>query len=116
MARLVIDMERHGDVDVVRLTGELDMSSKHLLTTALAGPLAAERPRIVLDMAGLRFCDSSGLWQLIDSQRRAESRGGGLRLAGVRGVLARLLTITQLVDQFPPYGSLEDACHWSSLR
>ncbi|MEV0145413.1 MULTISPECIES: STAS domain-containing protein [unclassified Nonomuraea] len=115
MTRLVIETERHGDVAVVRLTGELDLSTQHLLADALAEPLSAERPRIVVDTARLSFCDSSGLWQLINCQRQAEARGGGLRLIGVHGIMARLLVITQLVDQFPPYGTLERACQWSTL-
>lgn len=51
---------------------------------------------------------------MIASQRRAESSGGALRLIGVHGMLARLLTLTQLVDLFPPYAGLEQALRWSS--
>ncbi|MEU6729223.1 STAS domain-containing protein [Nonomuraea wenchangensis] len=60
----------------------------------------------------LGFCDSHGLGVLIDAQRRAEKRGGALRLIGVQGTLARLLTVTQLVDLFPPYSDLSHASSW----
>ncbi|MEU6798135.1 STAS domain-containing protein [Nonomuraea wenchangensis] len=65
-----------------------------------------------VDAEELGFCDSHGLWVLIDAQRRAEKRGGALRLIGVQGTLARLLTVTQLVDLFPPYSDLSHASSW----
>lgn len=109
---LVISVRRHSGVDVVRLVGELDGHTLGRFAAALEPLLAAPRPRVVVDVAGLGFCDSSGLRELLGLQRRAESAGGALRLIGVHGSLARLLTVAQLVDRFPPYDSLEHACSW----
>jgi hypothetical protein len=47
---------------------------------------------------------------MILTQRQAERRGGYLRLIGVHGPLARLLTLGGLVDTFPPYADLRQAC------
>ncbi|MDR8412823.1 STAS domain-containing protein [Nonomuraea sp. 3-1Str] len=105
-------MRRHSGVDVVRLVGELDGHTLGRFAAALEPLLAAPRPRVVVDVTGLGFCDSGGLRELLGLQRRAESAGGALRLIGVHGSLARLLTVAQLVDRFPPYDSLEHACSW----
>ncbi|NRQ37377.1 STAS domain-containing protein [Nonomuraea sp. NN258] len=93
MTGLSIITERHDGFVVVRLAGELDHGNRLPLVRALER-LLGDTPRIVVDTSGLRFCDSHGLWTLIACQRRAEARGGGLRLIGVHGPLARLLIVT----------------------
>ena len=62
---------------VVRLAGELDLSSVHLLTDALDAIAAAECPAelVVLDLSELAFCDIAGL-------RGMEEGGAALRRAG----------------------------------
>lgn len=48
---------------VVRLSGELDIASLHLLTDALDSVATASCPGdlVVLDLAGVTFCDVAGL-------------------------------------------------------
>ncbi|MET8987806.1 STAS domain-containing protein [Nonomuraea wenchangensis] len=112
MAQLTITIERRSRFSLLGLEGELDRETHTALLDVLDPLLVASRPRIVLDTEELSFCDSHGLWVLIDAQRRAEKRGGALRLIGVQGTLARLLTVTQLVDLFPPYSDLSHASSW----
>jgi anti-anti-sigma factor len=48
---------------LVRLVGELDVGSAHLLTDAIESLAATELPAemVVLDLAEVRFCDIAGL-------------------------------------------------------
>ncbi|MBE1592317.1 STAS domain-containing protein [Nonomuraea angiospora] len=112
MTQLTITIKQRPRFALLGLEGELDRQTQPALLHALDPLLTASRPRIVVDTAQLEFCDSHGLWVLIDAQRRAEKRGGALRLIGVHGSLARLLTITQLVSLFPPYSDLAHASAW----
>ncbi|MEW9547310.1 STAS domain-containing protein [Nonomuraea sp. NPDC050783] len=112
MTHLKITVKHHPGFHLVTLIGELDRQTRSDLHRFLDPLLRGPVPRIVVDTAALTFCDSQGLCALIDSQRRAEARGGGLRLIGVRGTLAQLLVVTQLVDLFPPYASLAQAARW----
>ena len=50
------------------------------------------RPRLVLDVGRLQFCDSVGLSALIGAQRRADLAGGRMILHGVHGM--RILRMT----------------------
>ncbi|TMR09223.1 STAS domain-containing protein [Nonomuraea turkmeniaca] len=109
MTYLSMTVGHCGDYSVVSLEGELDLASRQQFCQALDHMLTRPSPKIILDAAELRFCDSHGLWALITRQRDAEARGGCLRLIGVHGPLARLLTVTQLVDLFPPYADLDHA-------
>ncbi|MBB5783762.1 STAS domain-containing protein [Nonomuraea jabiensis] len=112
MTQLTITIKQRPRFALLGLAGELDHQTHLTLLHALDELLTASRPRIVVDTAQLEFCDSHGLWVLIEAQRRAEKRGGALRLIGVQGSLARLLTVTQLVDLFPPYSDLTHASAW----
>jgi anti-sigma B factor antagonist len=116
MTDLSIDVQRLPGCHVVHLDGEVDRMTQPQLAEAFTRLLQADTPKIVVDVTDLAFCDSGGLWTLISSQRRAEERGGALRLIGVHGALARLLTITQLVHLFPPYRSFAQATTWAGPR
>ena len=54
---------------------------------------------VVLDLAGVPFCDSAGLNALLAASRRAHETGARLVLAGVHGQLRQLLKLTG-VDRF----------------
>jgi anti-anti-sigma factor len=116
MTQLSIIVEQRPAFCLISLGGELDRFSQADFSRELDRILTRPEPRIVVDMTRLGFCDSKGLWTLIQRQRRAEARGGSLRLIGVHGPLARLLTVTQLVDLFPPYADLAQASTWPGVR
>ncbi|MEU4830686.1 STAS domain-containing protein [Streptosporangium sp. NPDC023615] len=99
--RLDLSVRRHRDASVIALAGELDKLSSPRLQDVLAGQLDGGACHLVLDVSGLRFCDSTGLWTMLAFQRRAGASGGSLRLAGTYGVLERILTVTGLTAAFP---------------
>ena len=112
MAGLSITVELHPVLSVVCLEGDLDRLTEPQLTRTFNRLLTDHTPKIIVDAAELHFCDSTGLWTFIMAQRRAGELGGGVRLVGAHGPLARLLAVTQLVDLFPPYASFAQAAHW----
>ncbi|REE95922.1 anti-anti-sigma factor [Thermomonospora umbrina] len=89
--------ENGEDRVVVRAVGELDLATAPLLRGHLARVLLTHRrPRVVLDLADLTFCDSSGLSVLIEAHKRLRAAAGGLILSGVTGQPALLLERTGL--------------------
>ncbi|MGC5009341.1 STAS domain-containing protein [Streptosporangium sp. DT93] len=99
--RLDLSVRRHRNASVIAVAGELDKLSCPRLQDVLAGQLDGGACHLVLDVSGLRFCDSTGLWTMLAFQRRAGASGGSLRLAGAYGVLERILTVTGLTAAFP---------------
>ncbi|MFF4190210.1 STAS domain-containing protein [Nonomuraea sp. NPDC001831] len=116
MTELAINVQRLPGCHVVHLDGELDRLTRMPLARTLAELLEAERPKIVIDVTDLTFCDSCGLWALIVGQRQAEQRGGTVRLVGVHGPLARLLDITRLSRLFPSDDGPAEAASWARPR
>ena len=79
----VLHATEGGDASV-RLVGELDISTANALEdllTILGGPGGPER--IVIDLSGLRFMDSTGLRLLVTADLRLGDDGRQLRL--IRG-------------------------------
>ncbi|GGS69148.1 hypothetical protein GCM10010156_30130 [Planobispora rosea] len=107
MTMLSLTTTDHPAATVITLDGEIDALSADHLRQAIDQALARGRTRLVVDAAGLGFCDSRGLHTLIAGQRQAVSAGGWLRLAHAHGYLRRLLELTQLTAMFPHDPQLE---------
>lgn len=85
--------ERDG-LTLVALTGELDLSTSGRLADALDAVAGADR-RIVLDLRGLQFMDSTGLAVILRYHQRAKD--GRYDLVVVRGPASvdRLFQVTR---------------------
>lgn len=66
---------------VVRLQGELDMSTAEVFRQAVDTALAQTRLKdLVIDLSGVSFIDSSGLGALLGRYRRLAQNGGKMSL------------------------------------
>ena len=74
---------------ILRLAGELDLASADAL---LETSRADHRPEIVVDLAGLRFIDSTGIRALIEI-----SRDAGHRHLLIRGTSPRVRRVFDLI-------------------
>lgn len=99
-----------GEHVVAELDGPLDFSTAPQLWEALwPSVLCREDPRVILDLSGVEFMDSTGLSVIIDAWREVEGRGGKLQLARAQRQAAKVLRITSLDVVFPIYSSPEAA-------
>jgi anti-sigma B factor antagonist len=85
------------DATVLAVAGELDLATIGTLREAVAGHLAPGA-RVVLDLAGLTFCDSTGLGGFVALHRQARSSGARLAFAGPRKRISDLFTLSG-IDQ-----------------
>lgn len=89
-----------GTTAEVALSGELDISTYE---DALAQLEAAERSApelLVVDLAGLRFVDSTGVRLILSADERARETGRRLALRLGDGPARRVFTALGLVDRF----------------
>lgn len=79
----------------LRLGGELDMASAHLLRTVLA-----EMPGVgqaTLDLSELTFMDTSGLHAIIEFAR-TQNGDGPVVLLGASAIVLRMLELTNMTE------------------
>lgn len=82
---------------IVRLGGEIDFTTAEIMREHVtAEAMAHTAPCVVLDMAGVEFCDSSGLGALIVIDKAIRARQGRFVLAQLPEMLRRILNRTGL--------------------
>ena len=101
-----------GPVPVLHVTGELDIATVAQLCRAIhtAATGAARPPRLIVDLMGLTFCDSTGLRALIGAVKEVGVLGGKAVLAvEPGGMLDRLLDLSGLSEFLRVTDSVEAA-------
>jgi anti-sigma B factor antagonist len=97
---LRIDSRREGDTVVVQLNGELDLASAPDLERELREAEAGNPTRVVIDLSGLAFMDSTGLQALLRTRERANSSSYELTLRRGPHQVQRVFELTKTVDAF----------------
>jgi|HubBroStandDraft_2_1064218.scaffolds.fasta_scaffold16446_3 anti-sigma B factor antagonist len=98
---LKVSCQYQGDHTVMSVAGEIDLYTAPRLHAELAAAVAAGSPaRIIVDMSGVEFCDSTGMNVLLAAQRLAREGGGDLELAGPRPAIRKILQVTGLESVF----------------
>ena len=93
---------------VVSLAGELDLYNAHEVREALLECCAEGPPRLVVDLSGVKFIDSTALGVLIEARTKLENRRGFL-LAAPGLETRRALEISGLDRHFTVHDSLDAA-------
>ena len=99
--------EREGAV-IVELVGELDLYNAQLLRDALFTAAADGPERLVVELSGVTFVDSTALGVLIETRTRLANRRAFL-LVGPGLEIRRALEISGLDRHFAVHGTLDEA-------
>jgi anti-anti-sigma factor len=86
---------------VIAPRGELDMNVVGRLDAAFEEALAAGYRRIVVDLRGLSFMDSTGLHSVLGMQRSTARDGVDFALVPGGDAVQHVFELTQTVDVLP---------------
>ncbi|MEU2054165.1 STAS domain-containing protein [Streptomyces bungoensis] len=100
-----------GQASVFVLCGELDYESAVQLQEAADRMLTGEGgPNVVvIDCAGLDFCDSSGINCLVRMYQSLSAHGGVLRMAAMPAPVTRIFTLTGLDQAIAVHATVHEA-------
>ena len=104
MSDFAIERAAQGDVDVLRLAGQLDAHSFPRLQEALEDLGGSDRSRVVLDCGDLEYISSAGLGVLKKMSREFREKAGDIRLASLTPKIKNvvdLLGFSQVIQVFP---------------
>ena len=94
---LSIQEQEVGGVTVVRAEGRLTLTdSNGALKNMISSLVESGRTRIVLNLAGVPYVDSSGLGEIASAHVTVSKIGGTLLLSAVHERVMEALTITKL--------------------
>jgi anti-sigma B factor antagonist len=94
---------------VLAFVGELDSSTAPAAHDAIKQLTLGAGEQLVVDLAGLTFCDSSGIAALIAARAFAGKSGAAIALAAVPRHLSRVLGLLGLADLFVIHATAEHA-------
>ena len=101
------------DVEGVRLLevfGELDLATAPRLCARLDNARSERVRRLVVDLTGVDFCDSTGLRALMGASTELRHAGGRLALALLPGgAVARLFDIAGIRESMPAFDTQAEA-------
>lgn len=105
---LSITSEVKGGATVVRLDGDLDVYTAPRLKETLDKSLAIDA-KVILDMTGVEFIDSTALGVLVGSLQLSQSNSCDFRLVIANRLLLKIFHITGFESMFSIYPRLEEA-------
>ncbi|MFG2045229.1 STAS domain-containing protein [Dactylosporangium sp. NPDC048998] len=97
------------EVTLIVVSGEIDLQTADQLRDAVHAALALPIPRIVIDLAGIEFCDSTGLSVFVYGHRSCMERNGFLALAAPNAFMTRLLTTVGIAERVPIFDTVATA-------
>ncbi|WP_210480119.1 STAS domain-containing protein [Naasia sp. SYSU D00948] len=102
---------RHLDdgVAVLSLGGKLNMVSAPAVRESIAGLVAGGSSRVVVNLEGVEFLDSSGLGALISGLKSTRQAGGDLRIAAPGEQVRLVLRLTNMERVLVPFETAEEA-------
>ena len=109
MAQLNIKERQAGDVAILDLDGDVRMGdSATALRGAIRSLVAGGNQKILLNLAGVKYIDSSGIGELIANYTTV-GRSGQLKLMHLTDKVQDLLVITKLLTVFDVYDDEAEA-------
>jgi anti-sigma B factor antagonist len=97
---LPIEIERRDGVTILRPIGEVDLLRSPSLRTVLGEVIASGVARIILDLSGVEYMDSSGVATLVEAVQRSRTQQTTLVLCGLQERVRSVFEIAKLDKVF----------------
>jgi anti-sigma B factor antagonist len=110
MAELDVNERQAGDVTILDLTGEVRLGDSSVALRDSVRKLAdVGKTKVLLNLAGVKYIDSSGIGELIANYTTISRQGGQLKLLNLTDRIQNLLVITKLLTVFDSYDDEAEA-------
>ena len=94
---------------VIRVAGEIHATTAPEFSERLNAAIASGRTRVVLDLTGVEFIDSTGLSVLLNGLRRVTRQRGRMALVCTNPTVLRLFEVTKMDTTFTIVDSRDEA-------
>lgn len=106
---MVVKDRKVGEITVLTVDGEINFNSSPDFRKAFLKVLESKAQRVVVNLAGVAYVDSSGLATLVEAHQKIKNSGGRLRLANLTGKVKSLFEITKLEKLFEIFPTEDEA-------
>ena len=106
---LGLDVTERNGIAVLAVRGEVDVYTAPRLREKLVELVSEGKQKIVVDLEGVDFLDSTGLGVLVGGLKRARSHEGDLSLVCTQHRILKVFEITGLTKVFDIHDSVDAA-------
>jgi anti-sigma B factor antagonist len=103
-AAIEVEVRHDAGSAIVTLGGELEFGTAASLRSTFSDLVQQDCDRVVVDMAEVRFMDSSGLSLLVQAKQRFTAQGRGFELRSPTQRVIRVIETSGLGDLFAIHG------------
>jgi anti-sigma B factor antagonist len=104
MAELDVSERQAGDVTILDLSGEVRIGDSSVALRDSIRKLAdTGKTKVLLNLAGVKYIDSTGIGELIANYTTVTRQGGQLKLLKLTDRIQNLLVITKLLTVFDSF-------------
>ena len=104
MAELVVKERQAGDVTILDMSGSIRIGEGSVaMRDAVRRLLSDGKKKVLLNLGGVNYMDSSGVGELIANYTSVSRDGGQLKLLNLTDKIQNLLVITKLLTVFDVY-------------
>lgn len=97
------------DITLIQLNGRLDAKSSERVKATLRELSEQDQAKIIIDLQGVPFIDSSGLAALVSGLRLVRERGGVIVLSGAQSQAQIVFRLTMLDRVFTIHPTFQEA-------
>ena len=105
--QIAVEISHLEDTDVVSPTGDIDIATAPEVRKAMLANAGGRR--IVLDLRGVTFMDTSGLQLLVEGRRRAIAEGGAFAIVDGPAAVRRVIEVAGLAPKLEHVVAPQDA-------
>jgi anti-sigma B factor antagonist len=106
---LGLDVSEQNGHAVLAVSGEVDVATVPRLREQLHALVAEGNQRIIVNLDGVDFLDSTGLGVLVGALKRVRSNDGDLFLVCTQPRIRKVFEVTGLTKVFSLFDTVEDA-------
>ncbi|MCY7347795.1 MAG: STAS domain-containing protein [Pyrinomonadaceae bacterium] len=104
MAELNISERQAGDITILDMDGKVTIGEGSVaLRTTIRRLLGEGKKKIILNLSGVGYVDSSGIGEFVSSFTAVNKESGSLKLLNLTQKIQDLLAITKLLTVFDVY-------------
>ena len=99
-----------GEATILDITGDIDLASSPELRKILLRELKEKRtPRVIANLVGVRYIDSSGVASLVEGLKASRDTGMRFALVGLSKGAREVLQLSRLIKIFEIHDNEEQA-------
>ena len=104
-----MSVREDGEITIIELSGEVDAQRSPEIKSKIRSLIGEGKAKLVVDLAKVKYMDSSGLGVLVSGLKAARKESGDLKLSTLQSEVQNIFELTQLNKVFEIFENQADA-------